>query len=94
MAKKTHIDANTIESRLNDLKSEYDFNKSIIEEMKVEIKSDDLIVMNGNNTQSPSPALRIYMDLIKTNMSLRKQINEMELLKINGTLNDEANPFE
>lgn len=94
MAKKT--DANNIQTRLEDAKKQYNFNESVIEMLMKDIKVNDLIIQNGNNTYSASPQLRTYQELAKANITLRKQINEMEEILQNGTIKteEEANPFE
>lgn len=94
MAKKT--DTNNIQTRLEDAKTQYNFNQSVIEMLMKDIKDNDLIVQNGNNTYSASPQLRTYQELAKANITLRKQINEMEEILQNGIIKteEEANPFE
>lgn len=94
MAKKTNV--NNVQTRLEDAKTQYNFNQSVIELLMIDIKNNDLIVQNGNSTYSASPQLRTYQELAKANITLRKQINEMEEILQNGTIKTEesANPFE
>lgn len=87
---------NTIETRLNDVKNEYNTNQLLINKLLKEIKKfDDLFIKNSNGTFSVIPPLKIYQDLTNTNIKLRKQINDMELLIQNGTLTaeEEYSPF-
>lgn len=94
MAKKS--DKNNIQTRLEDAKSQYDFNQKVINRLMKDIEKTPLIVKNGNNTESSSPQLRAYQELLKTNLNLRKQISDMEILMQNGTINEEKeeNPFK
>ena len=94
--KKMQIDVNTAQTRLEDCKREYNFNNMIIKRLMNDIENEEsLIVYNGNNTQSASPSLRTYQDLISKNVTLTKLINEMEEAIRSGSLKDEdeEDPF-
>ena len=59
-------------------------------------KFEHLFMENTNGTYSAIPSLKIYQDLQNTNIKLRKQINEMELIQQKGTLldtEDDYSPF-
>lgn len=91
--KKENI--NTIQTRLEDAKSQYNDNQNMIELLKSHIdEAEDLNVHACNGTISIIPEFKQWQDLVKTNITLRKQINDMEILLRGISFEeDEADPF-
>lgn len=81
--KRKHINENTLRTRLIDAKNEYDCNKSFIELY-------ESLVENGEPITTDQ--VRDFKEFQKLNLTLRKQINEMELM-LDAT-GDEENPFK
>lgn len=97
MAKKNKELSNNIETRLEDAKSQYNDNQRMIDFLKNYIDGlKELSVRASNGTVSIVPEFKQWQDLVKINITLRKQINDMEILLQNGSIKkeEEANPFE
>lgn len=98
MAKKSiGKPVNNMQSRLEDAKRQYDVNESMIKSLKKYIDScDSISVKASNGTISVIPEFKQWQDLQKINTTLRKQINDMEILLQNGTISEEKeeNPFK
>lgn len=88
---------NNLQTRLKDVKEEYNTNEILINKLIADLKKfEHLFMENTNGTYSAIPSLKIYQDLQNTNIKLRKQINEMELIQQKGTLldtEDDYSPF-
>lgn len=95
MARKK--DTNTIQKRLNDAKTTYEYNESQINVFRKYCeKCETLSITASNGTSSMIPEYKSMQELVKTNISLRKQINDMEMLLQNGNIKneEEADPFK
>lgn len=95
MATKTS--KNTVETRLEDAKKQYIENAKVIKELKKFIdRCESLSVTASNGTSSMIPEFKSWQELVKLNITLRKQINDMEQIIQNGKIKTEedANPFE
>lgn len=96
--KKQEININNIETRLKDAKREYELNLNLINMLadKIQELNQTLIIENPNGTYSLNPTVKAYQEVSKANITLRKQINDMEIQLQNGVLkqNEEINPFE
>lgn len=94
--KNSKAQANTIRTRLEDAIVQYNDNQTTIEKLKSIVdKYDDLSIRASNGTVSIVPEFKQWQDLVKLNITLRKQINDMEQIIQSGAVKDEeeANPF-